>query len=231
MNVAEVIREVSMDLNDQDVGYEYTRWSVDQLQTYLREAIVDVSNKLQDLFLDKVVVKVQVGAGWQAACGCTDIVRILGESTQDGRLLRYIKRSADIEENTWVGSVVGRCRTSPKDYTMLGYTINSNDKSEFRIEPPIPPGVNKYVLIECYQQPEVVTLATTVPTEAIAIIKQWMLYRALSVDSENNPTIIELAGKHRDTFFDLLQMAMAQREKERSEDGSRVRTVQKSTAE
>lgn len=231
MQAANVIQEVSMDLNDQVPGYEYTRWTVVQLQSYLHEALITVSRQVKDLFYDRVVVKLQAGAVWQSACTCTNIIRILGECNKDGDLLKYIRRSADIESNIWAGPVAGRCRVLSKYYTIVGYTTSSINRNEFRVTPPVPPGVNKYVLVECYKQPAAADTIETVPDEIVPIIKQWMLYRALAVDSENNPTIIELADKHKSTFMELLQAAVAQRELERLEDGDSIRTVRGPTSE
>lgn len=226
---SDVIREVSSDLNDQEPGHEYVRWTVAQLQSYLREALIDVGANLHDLFFEKVVVRVQPGAGWQEACDCNSIVRIVGETDPRGRVIRYLSRSLDIEENTWAGPVE-RCYIHPKDYAMTGYTVSAVDDKEFRVFPPVPPGVSKYVLIECYHRPKGDDLNENVPDEAVAMVKQWMLYRALSVDSENNPTIIELANNHRATFFNLLQAAMLRRAMERT-DGNSVRAVQNTSSD
>lgn len=231
MQAGDVIREVSVDLNDQMPGYEYTRWSVPQLQSYLREALIDVSMKLSYLFVGRVVVRVNTVAGWQVAdCGCTHIKRVIGEATSDGTLLRYLTRRADIEENVWAGPVGQRCPISPKDYVMSGYMVNALDDQEFQVFPPVPPGLNKYVLVECYKRPDGLSAGESVPDESVAMVKQWMLYRALSIDSENNPTIIDLARTHQKTYFDLLQAAVVQRELEKSDDDSRVRAVQKSAS-
>ena len=61
MNGADIIREVSLDLNDQEPGYEYTRWPVAQLQSYLREALLHVGKRMQDWFVERVVLEVQPG--------------------------------------------------------------------------------------------------------------------------------------------------------------------------
>lgn len=230
MKIADVIRDVSVDLNDQVPGYEYTRWSIGQLQTYLREALIDVSTQLRDLFIERIIVKLKPGGSWQTACDCTSILRIVGEVTADGDLLRYLSRSLDIEENTWAGPVQG-CRVAPKDYVMTGYTTSAVDDKEFKVSPPVPPGVTKYVMVECYKRPDGEDLNGSVPDEAEAMIKQWMLYRALSVDSENNPSIIELAATHQKTYFNLLQAAVLRREMEKMDDGNRVRAVQKSASD
>lgn len=226
MNLSEVIREISVDLNDQEPGHEYTRWSVDQLQIYVREGLTIVGRTLKDLFTDEVIVKVSPGAGWQSACDCTLVHRIVGETDKYGNILRYLTRSLDKEENTWPGPVQ-KCPEPPKDYVMTGYTTSSTDEKKFKIVPPVPVGIDRYVLVECYRSPTSTGLDESVPDEAIPIIKQWVIYRALSIDSENNPTIINLAQTHRKSFDDLLQLAVAIRKQEQQDDDN-LRAIPKS---
>ena len=61
------------------------------------------------------------------------------------------------------------------------------------------------------------------------MVKQWMLYRALSMDSENNPAITQLAASHRDTYFKLVEAEMARKLLEENADG-RVRAVSNNAA-
>ncbi len=220
----DVIHEVSLDLNDQEPGYEYTRWSVEQLQAYLREALFDVSGKFKEQFIHKEVVQVQPGAGWQTSCNCTEIVRVLGESTDSGRILRYLQRREDIEENVWAGDV-NSCAAASGPLSQ--YSVSAVDSSQFRVYPPVRGGDVKYVLVECFQTPDG-ELDSSVPESLVPMIKQWMLYRALMVDSENNATIIQVANTHRETFMQLLKAAIEMRELERKWHDS-LRTVQKSS--
>ncbi len=228
MLLSEVIREISMDLNDQEPGHEYTRWTIDQLQSYVREGLITIGRSLKDFFTKNIIVKVQPGSNWQEACDCTVILRIVGETDSAGNILRYLSRSLDKEENIWSGSIQ-RCSVSPKDYIMTGYSISSTEDEKFKIVPPVPPGITRYVLVECYSYPTSKNLSDNVPDEAIPMIKQWALYRALSVDSENNPTITNLAQTHYKVFNDLLSAAVAVRELE-ERDADNLRTVPKQTA-
>lgn len=225
MLLSEVIREISVDLNDQEPGHEYTRWPVNQLQSYVREGLIIVGRSLKDLFTKSIVIKVQPGAGWQQACDCTILLRIVGETDSSGNNLRYLSRSLDKEENTWAGSVQ-RCLVNPKAYAMTGYSISSVNDNEFRVTPPVPVGVNRYVLAECYVVNTGSDLLGDIPDEAVPLVVQWALFRALSVDSENNPTIINLAQTHRKTFDDLLQLAVVMRKQEEQESAD-LRAVQK----
>lgn len=227
MNGADIIREVSLDLNDQEPGYEYTRWPVAQLQSYLREALLHVGKRMQDWFVERVVLEVQPGADWQKGCQCDEIIRIVGESTKDGRLIRSLRRLEDDEANTWPSNPF-RCQRTGKAYVMESYSINAVDDSLFRVFPPVAYGDVKYVIAECYVEPTG-DLTKTVNSEAVAIVKQWMLYRALSIDSENNPNILALAKQHQQTFFDLLNLAIQTDMIEKAKDGS-LRSVQNKTS-
>lgn len=223
MNGADIIKEVSLDLNDQEPGYEYTRWSVPQLQSYLREALLHIGKRMRSWFTERLVLEVLPGADWQKGCVCEDIIRIVGESTKDGRIIRTLRRLDDDDENTWPSDPY-RCAVVGKDYKMESYSISRTDGSLFRVIPPVPYGSKKYVVAECYVEPDG-DLAKDVRSDAVMIVKQWMLYRSLSVDSENNPTITALAKEHKQTFFDLLNLAIQTEMLEKAEDGS-IRTVQ-----
>ena len=61
MTVQDIIGDVSRDLNDQEPGYEYTRWSVAQLQSYLSEALINDSYLLKDLFHTEKIVRLMPG--------------------------------------------------------------------------------------------------------------------------------------------------------------------------
>ena len=221
MTGADIIREVSLDLNDAEPGYENTRWSVELLQSYLREALTLVSRSMKSWFAERRVVELQPGGVWQEACACDEIIRILGESTSSGRLLRYLRRLEDSEEYTWAGDV-DVCPASDKSYRMLSYSLSSVKESEFRVYPPVPVGAKRYVLVECYTAPTG-DQSADVPSEAVPAVKQWMLFRALAIDSENNAAIMQLAGAHKTVFYEM--MTLFEKEKAEEANGS-LRAVQ-----
>ena len=102
--IADIIREVSLDLNDQEPGHEYVRWPFVQLHSYLREGLIDVSYRLKDLFTSSVVIEVESGEYWQKACTCTKVLRVVGLSTPQGRITRRLRRYLDTDEFIWVGA-------------------------------------------------------------------------------------------------------------------------------
>lgn len=232
MTVQDIIGDVSRDLNDQEPGYEYTRWSVAQLQSYLSEALINDSYLLKDLFHTEKIVRLMPGGDWQNVCDCSEIIRIVGECTETGEVYRYLTRTYDDERLNWPGSVYPNC-INPETDGPFSYVISSVDISRFKVMPPVAPGQNRYVLVQCYTMPTGRSLSESVPDEMVAIVKQWMLYRALIMDSENSPTISTIAGTHLTTHDNLLKRAVDRREKEKAErerDADNLRAVQNQTA-
>lgn len=232
MTTAEVIRDVSNDLNDQEQGYEYTRWTVDQLYSYFTEAYAlyieeYLLSEHEKLFRTRRVVTIPPNADWMEACDCEHIVRVLGEATQDGRIIRTLQRVEDSDNNTWFGNS-GPCVRHPDQQTLRGYTINEDDDSLFKVTPKLSGGQTRYVVVDCYTDPEEFDrtppgLQDVPAREFVSMAKQWMLYRALMVDSENNSTIISVADKHRETFFALLKDYRQRKQQEKENEKERRR--------
>lgn len=228
-----IIRDVSADLNDQEPGYEYARWPYLQLQTYLQEALDYASLAVKNLFIERVVVQLKVGDVWQDACECEDIVRILGETNADGsRILRRLRRTEDNESLLWQGFDSNKCSYG-KSYAMESYTINATDGESFKVYPPIPATEKKprYVLLECFTAPDAAA-GDNVPHDLCGAVKQWMLFRALMIDSENNQTVAEIAIRHRDTFYKLVEDIRTLKLLEvRRDAGSAVRPAQERSSD
>lgn len=227
MKSGDIIREVSRDLNDQETGYEYTTWPKEQLRSYLYEAITQLAVLFRKLFLVQHVVRVKPGGLWQKACICEQIIRIVGEVTEDGeQLIRYLSNVTDDTRLVWAGGIE-RCPVGEAHgkYEMTGYSINNVDESMFKVYPPIPRGEeDHFILVECFDSPSGAPDDFNVPTRLVALVKQWMLYRAYAVDSENNPTVIQISNMHRETYMKLLEMELAALQREEEEHGS-LRTV------
>lgn len=223
MRADDLIRAVSRDLNDQEPRYEYTHWPKEQLAEYLHEALVQLSALFKKFFVTQRVVEVQPGGGWQRACECSQVLRVLGETTRDGKqLLRMLTHAADDPDLVW-GGAVHNCGWAY--YELESYAVSSTDNSLFRVFPALPRGSKpRYVLVECYATPESVQDATDVPGRLVPMVKQWMMSRAYMVDSENNTTVVQLADQHLKIYNSLVQQAIAVFEREEATNGS-VRAV------
>ena len=230
MRTHDIIRQVSLDLNDQESGYEYTHWPYEQLASYLQEALDYVYGSLKYLFTTKVVVPLEYGDVWQSACQCDDIQRVLGITNAEGtRILKRLRKRTDDDNIFWRSD--SSCSRG-KPYEAESYMINATDHRSFMVFPPVPATApRQYVLIECYMPPAVHS-DEDMPFEITGAVKQWMLYRAMMIDSENNAAIAEIGLKHRETFFKLVEDLVKMRllEEAKDEGNSAVRQAQDSSS-
>lgn len=232
MRTHDIIRQVSLDLNDQESGYEYTHWTYDQLASYLQEALDYVYGSLKYLFTAKVVVPLEYGDVWQSACQCDDIQRVLGTTNAEGtRILKRLRKRTDDDTILWRSPTAAICARG-RTYEAESYMINATDSRSFMVFPPVPATApRQYVLIECYMPPAVHS-EEDMPFEITGAVKQWMLYRAMMIDSENNAAIAEIGLKHRETFFKLVEDLVKMRllEEAKDEGNGAVRQAQDSSS-
>lgn len=222
MTAAEIIRQVSLDLNDQEPGFEYTHWSYDLLKSFLHDGLLLLSAQFKKYFVQQKVVKVQPGDVWQSACDCSQILRVLGETTKDGKqIIRTLFRAEDNLLATWA-SDIRACQSCGQKYAMSHFVINGADDSQFKIMPPLPRGVNtpRYVLVECVDGLKDVSDDYEVRGRMIPLLKQWMLARAYMVDSENSQAVMQLSAKHMEIYNMLVRTEQVSSAQEEVENGS-----------
>lgn len=196
MIASELIRAVSRDLNDQEAGYEYEHWSYAMLKQYLREALIELSQKFYELFIKRFVVRVEPGGVWQrACCDCDQILRIVGETDETGKnILRTLSRVTDNPDNEWPVGVADICYVAPEDYKMVGATISNSDGHYFRVIPAVPAdGPPHYIALECYTHMHDVQDGDEIYWRFIPVVVQWMLGRAYQIDGENNSVMAQLS--------------------------------------
>ena len=234
MKCGQIIYEVSRDLNDQEVGYEYTTWPKEMLRSYLYENLTQLAVLFRKLFLVRRIVRIKAGGLWQRACDCEQILRVIGEVTEDGeQLINYLSDVTDDTRLTWPGAIE-RCPVgeAKSEYQMTGYSISNVDESMLKVYPPIPRGEeDHFVMVECFDSPDGAPDDFVVPERLVALIKQWMLWRAYAIDSENNPAVMQTAAKHLDAYNALYQTQMALLAREEAEHGALRTSSNTSTTE
>lgn len=230
MNGYDIVFDVSRDLNDQVQDYEYLRWPQDQLISYFKEGYSSVVRIYKRDFIKQVVVELQIGNVWQTACDCTHILTVLGESDADGNIIKELTEIDNDSLYFWQGEKLSEHCPNYERTELTGFAINTTTDTLFKIFPSIVPGYDKrYVTLVCYKEPNVGDLDEEVPDKLIACIKQWMLYRALIIDSENNPAIAEIAKTHYQVYQQLraalIQEANEDEGKEKLHGNRAIRAV------
>lgn len=228
-----IIQQVSLDLNDQLSNYEYTHWTASQLDSYLSEALLTLCYDLPELFYENMIVTLDPNKVWQEPCSeCSEIIKVYGEVDANGNVTKvfYQKKDSDIFEGADFGYSV--CSNPNNASDVFAYSINTIDNKSFRIYGNLNPlETNRRVMIQCFK--EVDPNLDDIPVRLVAAIKQWMLYRAMVIDAENNSTIAQIGAKHLETYTYLVQQLVSSHKRLESKryEYNRVRQDQNSSAE
>lgn len=229
MLVPDVIRSVSLDLNDQEPGNEYIHWPYEQLRHYLFEALQLISQAAHKLFIQRKIVKVESGATWhKACCDCDQIIRVIGETDADGNLLHTLRRIQDNPDNEWPVSIPDMCPVTDDTYEMEGYSISNIDDTYFQVVPPVPEGSVRYIMLECFVGVHEITDNYDVLWRFVPMVKLWMLARAYMMDSENTSAVFQLGERYMalwDKQFQFLVTSLENEEKEKTIGNDSVGTV------
>lgn len=208
MLVSDIVYALAVDLNDAAPGHEFTTWSRSQLTTYVIEAVQTTFSERPDLFIETKIMEVEPCTELQEACDCTKVRRVIGQATADGRVLKKLRIRSSNDKLKWPGP--SRDCGSYSNFSLSEYSIDEGT-NRIWLYPRVPPGISVYVLIECAVIPSSVGSDYDVPSELVAAVKQWALYRAKAVDEEINPNVAQVAENHQATFWRLIQ---AQRDSE-----------------
>ena len=200
MKVSELVDQLAVDLNDAAIGYEFTTWTKSQLKFYLREGMLIAFDNRPDLFGETQIIKVDPCSELQDTCDCTYILRVYGQSTKDGDIIKPLKQKKSVDEVKWTGR---KCLSSPKYFELTHYYIDNTTKKLW-LFPKVPGGLDIYVMIECAALPDLEG-DFEVTEEVRVAVYQWALGRALEMDSENNPTVAQIATSHFTLCFNLLK--------------------------
>jgi hypothetical protein len=199
MNLGDLADQLALDLNDAAPGYRNSTWSREQLVFYLGEGLVKAFSQRPDLFKEVLVLKLEAGS-LQEICDCQKLEAgdVLGQSTAGGRVLYELKsRSADLKL-AWLG------RHCPDEgsFRLKEYAVSADGRT-LKVFPPVPPRTDVWLAVRCALVPDG-EAGTTVNGELQPAVMQWGLYRALMVEGENNPAVLQMAARHEVAFWRLL---------------------------
>lgn len=187
--ITAVIQQVSRDLNDQENGYEYERWTQAMLLDYLNDSLRQIAIRRPDEMTSEVSLPLVAGTRQTVPANYRSIIDIL--SAQDdscGTGAGMVR--GDME--TWMAfNVPSACTPPGTPYRGRDWFYNPNFPRVYFVWPPVPTtGSNTVTASVVIQPPEyaINQLATALVDPwlkyASAVIA-WMKHRAYSVDSES----------------------------------------------
>jgi hypothetical protein len=201
MNIGDLLRRLSLDLNDAAPGYEFATWSQEQLRGYIEEGLQLVASSQPATLTQELVLELTPGAVYQSLCDCLSLTResIIGQSTSEGEVFQTLRPRPDTD-NAWPGK---ECPVKSKPFRLREFSI-ATDGNAFRVYPSVPKNEKVYLAVRCPVVPDVDDDTAEVPQDAVLPVIQWALYRAKIVDAAQSQVMSTMAVEHRDTCYSLL---------------------------
>lgn len=210
MSLESLVEQVTSDLNDDATDHENTTWAENDIRVWVGEGISLVYDKRPDLFMERVVIKVDTCSIIQETCECDKIRRVIGQVTEEGRLLAPLRERGLEISFQWTGKPCRSKRnTGQATFRLESYAIDDTTDTLY-LWPEVPPGIDVWVEVECSHRPTQEELESddyTIPEGALVAAKQWALWRAKSMDMEISASAMAAAQRHYQAFFDVLGVA------------------------
>ena len=202
MFVSSWLKNIATQLSDyqeEDASQQFVHWSKDLLLSYYNDASCYIASLKPQDYIRPVVVRLLPGST-QNTC-CAVVGNVTEHVTESGS---YISRILNVKSlPTWKGTAV--CATTGSYAPQQTYR-SSEALNSFDIYPPVPSTGAYYVKILCSQAPNEVSVANLAvqmpPCKYNAAITEWVLYRALS--GETDTALISASQLHYKAFTDLM---------------------------
>lgn len=209
MSIKSLVEELASDLNDDEQGHEFQTWSPEDIRVWVIEGINLIYDRRPDLFMEHVIIKVDPCSIIQDTCECDSIRRVFGQVTENGRLIKQLRKRGLEVSFEWTGKTCRKRLTAGDEFKLDSYAIDTFSDTLY-VWPEVPPGVDVWIKAECAHRPTEDELADDgyeVPEGAMVATKQWALWRAKSVDAEVSSPASNAAQLHYRAFFEVLGLS------------------------
>jgi hypothetical protein len=188
--VTDIVKAVSVQLQDQRHRLEYTRWSIATLVGYLNDAANEISSIRPEAFALRRTVSLAQGFVQAVPDDCIGFVRL--EANPDGTMIY----EGDTELMRAHGSVPP-CSVKLKFdvngnviFRVRSYSIDSTDPKTYYVDPPVPAGVQPQVLGTFINYPiqysaNALNAEVDVAPGVYNLMHDFMLGRAWGIDTES----------------------------------------------
>lgn len=221
ITVQTFVTQVSTQLNDQEVGFTFLRWTVLELLSYLNEALLEVCFYRPDQFTNTTDIPINATqGGWQQSL--PPYSRLLISINFNGATSLcpgYPITEADLSlSKTFYKQPCGPS-SLPQTYKVLSYSYDAKRPLLFYVSPPVPGGVTSTVNATVVYDPVqytitdftggVATLPSTLDPKFYNALRFFMLGKAYEVDTESQTSQAESQGYYK-KFYNTLGVAYKQ---------------------
>lgn len=221
MNYKDWFVDIADNLNDAEPTHEFTRYSVRAFIRAFNDAMCLIAKYRPDLFTEYRKVKLEPGKYQDARGCCTNVLEILEQVDANGNIIKSIKGSRQTTERRKAVWKKPSCFVSagPNGFLVDNAWIDKNMNGRFTIDPPLPCGVDAWVLVKCVSVPcaltaKDLTADINAACEHMVAAKHYILAWLLSGDRFANGAS-QKSREQYSLFFEIL--GVVQRQEDRIE--------------
>lgn len=182
-----------------------------RLLGYWNEGACLIAEQRPDLFTQAMVVKLEPGSLQELDC-CRTVGKVFGQSDSAGNLIKPVVAGTAALADRWVGTPFSCSRRGP--YRIQSITRSGQAKSQFVVQPPVPPTEDIHVLINCALGAPEMMLGdldkdvTNIDCGSLAAVVQWVNFRVLWADGAGDELATRRAGAALRLFFSLINVKL-----------------------
>lgn len=225
--IGELVDRVAGLLNDADAACPNTRWPRPTLVSYLNEALCRIQAQRPDAFAITTEIVLKPGAlqylppAYVSLSSIEASIKADGTETPvqqvDDRFSKIFSKKPCLSRDMRCENPGVAASDPCAAYSVKSFVKNPLDEKTFRVEPPVPAGCAPRVTITAIRRPTKYCVADVekcldIDCEYEAAIIEWVLYRAMSMDTEST-VASKVALEHRNAFELLMRTDYAQEQR------------------
>lgn len=201
-----IIAEISALLNDAEEGFANIRWSVQEIQEYVNDALVQLALLKPEAFAKTVEMPLKAGSYQELPEDIMQLIDLIGVKDAYGRIhgkpLR-LDTNASYVSHAYFADLACQVAVNGR-YVMRSYVFDPKNPQAIFVYPPVPAGEELSLLVNGV----VVTQEGKgeVPRKWHNAVIEWALYRAFSKDTES-PVNQQKGSQHLQHFYSILNLS------------------------
>ena len=215
MTIFDWFRSIAAALNDDEPGRPFQRYALKDMIFAYNQAMCLVAQYRADLFTELTSIKLKAGKYQDVRGCCSKVLDVLDQLDEHGNVIKELKGTRarpTVAERNW--KKASCLPAGPNDYIIQTVNIDKNLDGRFTVYPPVPCGVEAYVMVKCVHSPCPITEAdqnATLDSECKHNAAAWHYVMAMMLTGDRfaNGGATDKAYHYR-MFFDLLGIQQRQ---------------------
>lgn len=148
------LQTIAAALNDDETGRPFQRYALKDMVAAYNAAACLAARYRMDLFTELKVLHLQPGKYQDARGCCSMVLDVMDQVDAQGNVIRELKgsraKNTVVQRNWKKPSCIG---SSATEYRVRSVDLDPNLNGRFSVYPPVPCGIEAYVMTKCVTKP------------------------------------------------------------------------------